>query len=101
MSSTKEFVIAYVTVPNQEEAQNIATKVLENKLAACVNAMPVTSSFWWEGKIDRAEEKLLMIKTRKSLVPELTQLIKAIHPYDVPEVICVDIVHGNTDYLNW
>jgi len=90
-----------VTVPSVEEAKRISRLILENKLAACVNQLPTTSTYWWKDAIESAEELLLMIKTRKVLVPELTQFVKAIHPYDVPEVISVDIVHGNPDYLTW
>jgi periplasmic divalent cation tolerance protein len=71
-------------------------------LAACVNLLPgVTSLFWWEGAIDRAEEVLLLVKTRRALVPDVVEAVRGVHSYQVFEAVALPIVAGNADYLNW
>lgn len=91
-----------VTVSGREEAKKIASALLENRLAACVNIVPgVISHFWWQNKIDQADELLLVIKTRLSAIPALTAAIKDNHSYTVPEIIALPIVDGNEDYLRW
>ncbi|MBN1114248.1 MAG: divalent-cation tolerance protein CutA [Oligoflexia bacterium] len=95
-------IIVYVTVPDQKTAEIIAVSLLEEKLCACVNMLSgVKSLFWWDNKIDNAEELLLMIKTRQDLFEKLQARVKKLHPYDVPEIIAVPIVSGNKDYLDW
>jgi periplasmic divalent cation tolerance protein len=94
--------IAWVTVPSREVAEQIATSLLNDKLVACVNIIPgVKSMYWWDGKVQSDQELILMIKTRTSLTSELITAVKSKHPYDTPEVICVPIAEGNTDYLKW
>ncbi len=94
--------IIFITASKPEEAEKIAKGLLESKLAACVNIVPrVKSYFWWEGKIDRADELLLIVKTRKSLVNKLIKKVKSLHSYTVPEVVAFPIINGNKDYLKW
>lgn len=86
------------------DAERIAKALVEARLAACVNVIPAVKSFYhWEGKLEDATESTLLIKTQKALLPELTQAVKAIHPYSVPEVIALDVdsAAGNADYLAW
>ena len=72
------------------------------KKAACVNIIPgVRSLFWWEGKVEEADEHLLIVKTRAALFPEVTRIVKSLHSYDVPEIIALPITDGNQDYLDW
>jgi periplasmic divalent cation tolerance protein len=98
----KEYVVLFVTAASSQEAENIAQSIIKEKLAACVNIINgVKSLFWWEGKIDAAEELLLVIKTRRSCIPELIPLIKSQHSYTVPEIIALPILAGNSDYLEW
>ena len=81
-----------------------ATHLVEERLAACVNVVPkVTSVYWWQGRVERDDEALLIIKTRAALVPVLTEAIKNVHPYEVPEVIALPLSpgEGNPDYLQW
>ncbi len=95
-------VVIFITTSNEEEARLIAELLLNQRKAACVNIMPgLHSLFWWEGKIDSAEETLLIVKTKASLIEDVISLVKENHSYEVPEVIALPIVDGNPDYLNW
>jgi len=96
------YIVVLVTTGSPEEAQKISSALLEQKKAACVNIVPqVSSRFWWQGELDSAEESLLIIKTRASLLDEIISIVKKIHSYEVAEVIALPIVGGNPDYLNW
>ena len=100
----KEFVpvVILITASTGEEAQQIADKLLAQRKAACVNIIPkVHSLFWWKGKLDSAEETVLIVKSRASLIDEIVSLVKEVHSYEVPEVIALPLVGGNQDYLNW
>ncbi|XP_068106267.1 protein CutA isoform X2 [Hyperolius riggenbachi] len=93
---------AYVTCPNDTVAKSIGRGLVERKLAACVNVIPqITSIYEWKGKIEEDSEVLLMIKTRSSKVPDLTEYVRSVHPYEVCEVISVPIEQGNPAYLSW
>ena len=95
-------VVIFITADMEEEARQIAELLLQRKKAACVNIMPgLHSFFWWAGKIDSAEETLLIVKTKASLIKDVIRLVKEIHSYEVPEIIALPIVDGNPDYLNW
>lgn len=98
-----DLVLALVNAPTGD-ADRIARAIVELELAACVNVVPVVKSFYrWEGRLVEDTEATLWIKTRRALVPRLTEEVKAIHPYSVPEVIAlpVDGALGNPDYLAW
>ena len=96
------YIVVLITTGTPEEAQRIAAVLLEQRKAACVNIVPrVSSRFWWRGKLDSAEESLLIVKTRASLLDEVVSLVKEAHSYDVAEVIALPIVGGNKDYLDW
>ncbi|HWR70458.1 MAG TPA: divalent-cation tolerance protein CutA [Dehalococcoidia bacterium] len=95
-------VVVFVTTSGEEEAEKIASLLLEQRKAACVNVIPrVSSRFWWQGKLDSAQESLLIIKTRAALVPDITDMVKKAHSYAVPEIVALPIVGGNRDYLDW
>jgi periplasmic divalent cation tolerance protein len=80
----------------------MAGKLVEEKIAACVQVSgPITSIYEWKGKIENAEEWVCVIKTRKNLYQKVEEAIKAIHPYEVPEIIALPILEGNKDYLDW
>lgn len=101
MTDTDKIVV-FITTSSLQEAEKIADLLLENRKAACINIVPtVRSAFWWQGKIDRAEESLLIIKTRADLFPDLMELVKQAHSYTVPEIIVLPITAGNPDYLHW
>ncbi|CAB3372640.1 Hypothetical predicted protein [Cloeon dipterum] len=94
--------VAYVTAPNDETAKKIARGLVENKLAACVNIIPqITSIYEWKDKIEEDSEVLMMIKTRTSIIEELTKYVRENHPYEVCEVITLPIQSGNPPYLKW
>jgi len=101
MKETGKIVI-FVTAGSEKEAHKIADLLLTKRKAACVNIVPkVESSFWWRGKLDSARESLIIIKTKASLLPEIVDLVKAGHSYEVPEIIALPIIGGNEDYLKW
>jgi periplasmic divalent cation tolerance protein len=101
MKQTGKIVIL-VTTGTETEAHKIAELLLTKRKAACVNIVPsVDSSFWWQGKLDSARESLLIIKTRASLLPEIIELVKSVHSYEVPEIIALPIIGGSEDYLKW
>ena len=97
----RQFLV-FITVDSQENAQKIADKLLAERKAACVNIIPaIESHYWWQGKIESANEFMLVVKTRAALLDELIALVKQNHPYTIPEIIALPIIGGNEDYLNW
>jgi len=97
-----DYIVVFITTNTGGEAQQIARILLEQRKAACINIIPeVDSRFWWENEIDSAQESLLVIKTRASLLPEIIDLVKGVHSNIVPEIIALPIVGGNQDYLKW
>lgn len=95
-----DYLVVLVTCPSGE-AKKISSLLLEKRVAACVNIADVSSIFRWMGKIEKADEELLIAKTRASLFDELVSLVKSIHSYEVPEIIALPIVKGTQDYLQW
>ena len=90
------------TLPDEEQARDLARSIVELKLAACVNILPrMTSVYKWQGKLESGHEHLLLIKTRASCIEELQQHIRKVHPYELPEIVVVPIVDGYPPYLNW
>jgi len=102
MSGNADKVVVLITTTSREEAEGIARLLLDQREVACVNIVPgVHSLFWWQGKLDSAQESLLIAKTRMSLVPRVVDLVRGAHSYTVPEVIALPVVAGNDDYLEW
>jgi len=95
------YIVLLITTGTDKEAQHIAKLLLKQKKAACVNITGVNSLFWWEGNIDSSQERLLIVKTKASLLPEIIDLVKGAHSYTVPEIIALPIVGGNQEYLEW
>jgi len=96
------YCVVLVTAPRGGEAKKLARLVLGQKLAACVNIIKgVDSLFWWGGKVDAAREDLMVLKTRRALLPALTRVIKKAHSYSVCEVVALAVVGGNKPYLDW
>ncbi len=96
------YIVVLVTTPSREEAEIISRKLLEEKLAACINVVDnVKSLFWWKGGIDEANEALMIIKTRLDLLEKLIETVRRLHSYTVPEIIALPIIAGHIDYLKW
>ncbi|KPJ51128.1 MAG: hypothetical protein AMJ41_00285 [candidate division Zixibacteria bacterium DG_27] len=98
---TTDFIVVLVTSPSEEEAERLASRLVEEKLAACINVMPTTSLFHWEDRLSRENERLLVIKTRNSLFGKLEKRIKELHSYEIPEIIALPVVAGSEEYLGW
>lgn len=97
-----KYVLVLSTLPGDADAAAFAQALVEDRLAACVNLLPLMESvFRWQGRIDREAERQLLIKTSSERVPALWDRVRALHPYDVPEFIVLPIVDGNAAYLNW
>jgi periplasmic divalent cation tolerance protein len=95
-------IVVFITAETPEQARKIADALLSKKLAACVNIVPqVHSLFWWQDKIDSADESLLIVKTEATLLDKVIASVKRNHSYTVPEIIALPIVGGNKDYLHW
>ena len=102
MAARRACVMVLVTCPSRAVARRLAQRVVRRHLAACVNLVPsVESIFWWQGKLDRAREALLLIKTTVKAYPRLEAALRAQHPYDVPEIIAVPVTRGFAPYLRW
>jgi periplasmic divalent cation tolerance protein len=98
----KNPIIVLVTTSNKQEAEKIARSLLEEKLIACANIIgPVHSLFWWQGKIETAQEHLILMKTRKDLFEKLSEMVEALHSYEIPEIIAIPITEGFKPYLEW
>ena len=102
MTMEYHYVVVFITVDSQETARKITDKLLTERKAAYVNIIPkVELQYWWQGKIESANELLLIVKTHAVLLEELIALVKQNHPYSVPEIIALPIIGGNKDYLKW
>ena len=99
---SENHIVTFCTVPDRETGERIARALVEERLAACVNRVPgVSSTYRWEGKVEQASEELLLIKTTASRLAKVTVRIKALHAYEMPEVIAIPITAGSTEYLDW
>ena len=97
-----EQIVVFITAGTQDEAQNIARILLDERKVACVNIVSgVESLFWWQGEIDKATEYLLIAKSEVTLLEQIVDTVKKAHSYKVPEVIALPIIGGNRDYLEW
>lgn len=95
-------LVVLVTAGSEDEARSLAKHLLEQKLIACANLVPVNSLYMWEGEVQDDREVLLIIKTRSEVFEDrLLAAIKAHHSYDVPEIIAMPIVLGSQQYLQW
>ncbi len=97
-----EYLQVITVAGSKEEAERISQTVVENRLAGCGQVLgPVTSTYWWKGKIDKTEEWVCLIKSRTDLYEELERAIRQVHSYEVPEILAMPIATGSKSYLNW
>ncbi len=102
ISEGKDALVVLITVASLEEAERIARRLVEDRLAACVNIVPqVRSLYIWQGKFSQEDEVLLVVKSRRARFRELTTAVKQLHSYSVPEIIALPILVGSSDYLRW
>ena len=98
----EEYVQVITAIAKREDAEKIANAMVEKRLAACVQIVgPIISTYWWKGNIERKEEWLCIIKSKKDLYDELEKAIKVIHPYETPEIFALSVVAGSKEYLKW
>ena len=95
-------IVIFITASAKKEADGIAALLISKKLAACVNIVDkIESVYWWKGKVERAKEILLIVKTKVSKMPAIIKAVKSIHSYKVPEIIALPITAGENRYLRW
>ncbi len=100
--STRKFRIAMVTAPDLKTARKLARLALKQHLAACANLLGrIESHYWWQGRLDHADEVLILFKTTQARLAALEKLIVASHPYDTPEFVVLSLSAGNRRYLRW
>ena len=96
------FVVAFSTTGSSEEARRIATALVDEQLAACVNIVNnIHSIYRWQGATEAAAESLMVIKTRANLLPAIESRLRDLHSYDVPELVAIPIAQGAQPYLEW
>ena len=102
MKTARPFVVVLVTAPELKTARQLAKAALAARLVACANLLPeIESHYWWQGKMERGREILILFKTTRAKLAALENLIAARHPYDTPEFLALPITAGNRRYLDW
>lgn len=97
-----EILLVLTNLPDVETAARLARRLIEERAAACANQLPpCTSTYRWQGGIETASEVPLMIKTTREAWPRVEQLIRTVHPYELPEIIAVPVSAGLPAYLDW
>lgn len=97
-----DYIVVFITAPNEDEAVRIAKELVGSELAACVNIIKgIRSIYRWKGAIEDDAEMLLIAKTRLELMDPLRERVKGLHSYSVPEIIAIPITAGSGDYLSW
>jgi periplasmic divalent cation tolerance protein len=99
---SNQFVIVLTTLPVEGDVEKLASQLVEERLAACVNILPAMRSVYrWKNAVERADERQLVIKTTRARLTALESRLRALHPYDVPEFVVLPIDSGSADYLSW
>lgn len=94
-------VLILTTTDKKSLAHKIGNELLKKKLVACCSILPMESSYWWKGKIVKAKEFQLILKTKPENFAKIEKVIKKLHTYELPEVISIDIQKAGKDYLKW
>lgn len=95
------YIQVVTTAPDRASAEQLADRLLEARLAACVQISPCTSRYHWQGAIEQAEEMVCTVKSRRDLFAEVCRVIRGLHPYEVPEILATPVVDGAAAYLDW
>lgn len=102
MKAASKCAVVLVTAPNIKVARQLAKAGLQNRLIACANIIPkIESHYWWQGKIEKGTEVLMVMKTTKARLSALEKLVLAQHPYDTPEFLVLPLNLGTEKYLDW
>jgi len=97
-----EYIQVLISIDSEDAAKELQRLLVEHRAAACVQVLgPISSTYWWQGEIEDAQEWLCLAKTQARLYQKLESLVKENHPYQTPEIIAVPIVAGNKAYLEW
>ena len=97
-----EYIIVFITAPNEEESAKIGHALVGERLAACVNIIrSVRSIYRWQGRIEDEQEILMIVKTKSALFERLKERVKELHSYSVPEIIALPLVEGDAKYMDW
>jgi periplasmic divalent cation tolerance protein len=97
-----EYVVVLTTLPSDADGQAFGRALVDEKLAACVNLLPLMESVYrWEGRVEQETERQLVIKTSRDRVVALWDRVRELHPYEIPEFIVLSVVDGNEAYLRW
>lgn len=97
-----EYVIVLTTIPSDADGAGFGRSLVAERLAACVNVLPVMESVYrWEGRVEQEAERQLVIKTSRERVPALWDRVRDLHPYEVPEFVVIPVIDGNDAYLRW
>ena len=95
-------IAVFITAANLDEARRLAEMLVTSKLAACVQLLPaIESVYWWQGKIERSDEVLIIAKTARSKFSQLEGDVRASHSYETPEIVALPIIQGSEPYLDW
>lgn len=94
------FIIVYVTHPDRETAEKIASELMEQRIVACSNFFPIASAYWWKGNIDHSEEIVTLLKTRIENWEKLQEAVQKLHPYETPCIMKME-VEANAEYEKW
>ena len=96
------YALVYITTSSKEESEKIANKLVEGKLAACINIVPyIESIYLWKGEIEEDEESLLIAKTKAKNIDKIIKKVKEIHSYETPAILAIPIIEGSKDYLDY
>ena len=97
-----QVLLAISTFPDVETANRIAEELVAEKLAACANLLPAVHSIYhWKEKIETSGETMVLFKTTEARLNEFSEKLRSLHPYEVPELICIKVDAGSADYLRW
>jgi len=102
VKTLNNYIIILVTAKDKQQAEKISQFLLKERLIACANIVgPVTSFFHWSGQTEKAEECLIVMKSRRDLFAQVAENVKRLHSYEVPEVLALPIVEASKAYLDW